>query len=375
MLVEKFIFLTENMFRLGLAVIGFSLIITVHEFGHFIFCKIFGVRTPSFSIGFGPKILEKKIGDTVFAISAIPAGGYVEVAGYGEIGQGEQSEAHRDDEKSFSKKPYWQKMVIIMGGIAFNLIFSFMLLSFLYYKGMPQSGLLQQLSDKILISEVTENSPAQKAGLQKGDLILQIDNKKVTGLEVLLQEISQKANQKAELTIQRDGNVQNIPVEFEAKKEDPKSGFLGVAFTSAAIPPHGFLESIKKGLSTTIFLSWSSLKSIIYIFKTKSFNKISGPIGILSMAAKSIQAGFLNLLILIAVLSIAIATLNVLPLPILDGGQALINTIEAIIGRPISENIKYAVQIVSVGLFLLLLLYASYNDILAIAKNFITKLR
>ena len=109
------------------AIIGFGLLITVHEFGHFFFCKLFGIYTPSFSIGMGPKILEKKIGTTNFKISALPIGGYVEIAGLAETGQGEQQHAQQEGENSFKNKPYWQKALVICGGVIFNLFLAYFL--------------------------------------------------------------------------------------------------------------------------------------------------------------------------------------------------------------------------------------------------------
>jgi len=96
-------------------ILGIGFLIGIHEFGHFLFCKLFKIRTPSFSIGFGPKIFEKQIGETLFKISAIPFGGYVEIAGSAEVGQGEQKEAYAKDEYSMAVKPYWQKMLVMAG--------------------------------------------------------------------------------------------------------------------------------------------------------------------------------------------------------------------------------------------------------------------
>ena len=121
--------------------LGFGFLVGFHELGHFLFCKLFGVKTPSFSIGFGPQLLKKKIGDTVFTLSAIPFGGYVEIAGSEEPGQGEQKESKSLAPDSFAVKPYYQKMLIIAGGILFNLIFAYAAVILVMAIGAPETPL------------------------------------------------------------------------------------------------------------------------------------------------------------------------------------------------------------------------------------------
>src|SRR5579871_1903884 len=154
----------------GLFGIGF--IIGFHEFGHFLFCKLFKVRTPSFSIGFGPRIISKKIGGTDFALSAIPLGGYVEIAGASEVGQGDQKEAHARDEHSFAAKPWYQKFIIMFGGILFNVMFAYFAFSLLFLMGMPKSMLLYPQNATPVLAVVAPNSPAEQAGLKVGDKLI-----------------------------------------------------------------------------------------------------------------------------------------------------------------------------------------------------------
>ena len=141
--IFRSLFASSHGLMLGITgIIGIAFLIFIHECGHFIMCKIFGVRTPSFSIGFGPKLLTKKIGDTEFSISAIPFGGYVEIAGNAEIGQGDQKEAFARDEGSFAVRPFYQKFCIMIGGILFNLLFAYLVLIFVFAAGLPKSEFL-----------------------------------------------------------------------------------------------------------------------------------------------------------------------------------------------------------------------------------------
>ena len=156
-----------------LAILGIGFLIVFHEFGHFLFAKLFNVLVPSFSIGFGPRIIEKKIGETTFAISAIPLGGYVEVAGNPEVGQGEQKEAHISGDRSFNSKPYWQKLLIMAAGILFNIFFAYAALTFLFTQGAPCIGSWCE-NKAALIGVVNPKSPAEKAGLPAGDKIVSV---------------------------------------------------------------------------------------------------------------------------------------------------------------------------------------------------------
>src|SRR3990170_5451868 len=152
-------------------IFGIGFLIGLHEFGHFLFCKIFYVKTPSFSIGLGPRLIEKKIGDTVFTLSAIPFGGYVEIAGTSEVGQGEQKEAKSRDQYSFAVKPYWQKMLILAGGIIFNTIFAYATFIILCSLGVPKTPLFYPLNAKEVIQQVIPGSPAASHDFQPGDKI------------------------------------------------------------------------------------------------------------------------------------------------------------------------------------------------------------
>ena len=161
--IFRSLFTSSQGLMLGITgILGIAFLIFIHECGHFIMCKVFGVRTPSFSIGFGPKLLTKKIGNTEFSISAIPFGGYVEIAGSAEVGQGDQKEAFARDEGSFAVRPFYQKFCIMIGGILFNLIFAYLVLIFVFAVGLPKSEFLYPLNAIPKIETVEEESPQQQ---------------------------------------------------------------------------------------------------------------------------------------------------------------------------------------------------------------------
>ena len=172
-------FLAQNSFLLLLGLIGINFLVGFHELGHFLFCKLFNIRTPTFSIGFGPIFASKKIGDTTFALSAIPLGGYVEIAGAAEVGQGEQKDAHARDKGSFAIKPYCQKLLVLFGGILFNFIFAYSALIFLFLVGLPKTEFLYPRNAKPIIHEIKEDSAAQRAGFAIGDRIISINGQNI----------------------------------------------------------------------------------------------------------------------------------------------------------------------------------------------------
>jgi regulator of sigma E protease len=359
-----------------LALIGFGVLITVHEFGHFFFSKLFGIHTPTFSIGFGPTIYKKKIGETTFRIAAIPLGGYTEIAGFSEAGQGEQKYARDTSQRSFSAKPYWQKFFVIMGGILFNILFAYFVLSGIYMIGMPQRNAA------ITIHSIVENSAAQAAGIQKGDTLLAVNNQPFSQeartvmnemQKTLLPQITQNPNKTITLRVSRNGQEQDIAVKLGSKILNGKiigelGAMFGVMFTMAqnSYKSFPFLQSIKNGIRDThsyIVQIFYGIKSMI---ARRSLKGAGGPIMILSMSFGMAQRGLRLLLLFLAIISINLAILNMLPLGILDGGRLLIITIEALIRHQIPDTIRLILDLGFWIFFMWLLLLLTYRDLVTI---------
>jgi len=203
-------------------------LIGFHELGHFLFAKFFNIRVPSFSLGFGPKLISKKIGDTEFSFSAIPFGGYVEIAGAAEVGQGDQKDAHAVDEGSFATKPYYQKLCVMIGGIFFNLAFAYFAMTLLFFTGIPKTPLIQ----KPIIAAIQKESPAEKYDFAIGDQIISIQNKPIENNVQQLQAILQPlALQEVNLTIERNGTIiEKTVIVGEKEINGTPIGILGVEF-------------------------------------------------------------------------------------------------------------------------------------------------
>ncbi|MFH0898234.1 MAG: site-2 protease family protein [bacterium] len=368
-------FITSKVLPLVLSIIGFGLLIIIHELGHFIFCKAFKIHTPTFSVGFGPKIIEKKIGSTNFRISKIPIGGYVEIAGLAEPGQGEQEHATLTGENSFDAKPFWQKFFVLFGGILFNLIFAYLAFCTIFIVG--DRGKKQIIT----ISHVAPNSPAQKAGMLENDQVLSIDNQSLLAqegktvkdsLETFLEIIRQNPEKSISITVLRSVTQdaikkdQELPLTIQPEKvieNNVAVGKIGI-YPSIPMPKLPFFQAIKTGFFYTNEWIINMAMSIKNLFTQKSLEGVGGPVMILAQGFKFAQGGLVSLLLFLAIISISLALINLLPLGVTDGGQLLLVSIESIIRRPIPDSVRIGINIVSIGLFAILFVYLTYRDIL-----------
>lgn len=346
-----------------LGIVGLGFIISFHELGHYLFCKLFKVHTPTFSVGFGPQLIAKKIGDTVFTLSAIPLGGYVEIAGAAEVGQGEQQDAHRTDEHSFKSKPYWQKLLILLGGIIFNVLFALIAFLYLAYTGVPKTQLLYPLNGTNQISIINENSPASQAGLVKGDYITSINGINTTNAPEIIKIIESIPDTESTITVLRNGQTVTLPVKTSAKMVNQKSvGMIGVGFETQEIKAASFQDGFNLAwqmLSHGASLVWSSL---VNIFKDGTFKRVGGPLMIISQTIQGAKQGIGFFILLLAFISINLAIFNLLPLPILDGGQIVTYTIEALIGRSLPENFRYVLHLGTWIMFMALFVVLTFKD-------------
>lgn len=371
-MVSLYPLFVEKIIPMALSVIGFGLLIVVHEFGHLLFCKIFNIYVPSFSIGFGPKIFEKKIGETTYRLAQIPFGGYVEIAGQEEIGQGDQLHAHDTSDRSYASKYYWQKVLVWLGGIIFNLLFAYVVFIGLFVFS-------SNTTNKISISNVGKDTPAAQAGLQRGDFILAIDNfsldnSKEDSQKNLLEIIQNNPEKEITFSIERAGEQKNLLVKLGSlKREDSTIGFLGASFPPAIIKLP-FPEAISAGIKTTnawIFLIAKGLKDF---FSKKSLAGAGGPVMIFAEGFKTAQHGLTALFIFLAIMSINLALFNLLPLGITDGGQLLFATLEFIIRRPLPTIVRTIINVISLVSLVALAAYLTYQDVTTIFGSFFKKL-
>ena len=346
------------LYSIGSAVIGLGLLIVFHEFGHFIIAKLCGVGVLTFSVGFGPKLFVHKKGETEYALSAFPLGGYVKMIG--EDPDEEVSQADR--ERSFAHKSLFKRCAIVFAGPGFNLMLAVLLLMLVFvFYGVPVMS--------TLVSGVEKGSPAEQAGIAKGDRIVAIDGKPVAEWEELSQTIKGSQGKPINLEIRRGSETIKLAVQptkkegkniFGERKDDWMIG----------IGSQGTIEKGKPGLAVgkAFTQTWDYIKITLLAFYKMitgdvSPKNIGGPILIAQMAGQQAQEGVGNFLHFLAVLSINLGVLNLLPVPVLDGGHLLFFLVEAVIRKPVSVRVREMAQQVGICLLALLMVYAFYNDI------------
>ncbi len=355
------------------AVISFVIVlgalIFVHEFGHFIFAKLFGVRVLKFSLGFGNKLVGRQWGETEYLISAFPLGGYVKM--YGE--QPGEVISTQEADRSFVHKPVWQRFCIVFAGPLFNLLFAVALFHGIYaLHGLPEPV------DTTRIGQVTPGSAAAKAGLKKGDILLAIDGHPVTTWEQVSELIRTSGGRRLRLRISRDGREQTViakPVMEKVKnlfgEEEGQRYMLGIVRApEVRFNKVSFIEAGKAALEETWSLITLTIMGIVKILQhVVPASELGGPIRIAQIAGQQLEAGWMNLVYFMGLLSINLGILNLLPVPVLDGGHLVFLTVEAIRRRPLSPQVMEVSQRIGMALLGTLMLFVFYNDIFRIVQR------
>ncbi len=332
-------------------IILLGILIFAHEFGHFLVAKYSGVGVLKFSLGFGPKLVGKKIGETEYRISWVPLGGYVKL-----LGETENEElAEEDKNRSFFKQPVWKRASIVAAGPIFNFLLAIVIFTIVYMVGVPTLT--------TYISGVAEGSPAFEAGIREGDVIAAIDGKEITRWEEIKESISKSDGSELRITITRGGQSINVPLKPRLYKEKNIFGEEIDSYKMGVSPSleHTVVERMNPfsafwtSLKQTWFISKLTVLSIVKIFEgVVSPKTLGGPIMIAQIAGAQVKEGIVPFVLFMALLSINLAILNLLPIPILDGGHLLFFLAEAVTGREI--NIKWREMGQQVGLVILIAL-------------------
>ena len=351
-------------------IIVLGLLIFVHEFGHFIWAKLFGVKVLKFSLGFGPKLVSKQLGETEYLISAFPLGGYVKMFGENVAEAADENISAADMHRSFSMRPVWQRFIIVAGGPIFNLIFALLLFFFI----VLAAGLPQQV-ESTTISEVNPDSPAAVAGLQPNDTIIAIDGQETKRWEDVSRVIKNSGGRQVLLTVRRNDGSLEIPVQPRMEKtrnifgEEVGERFMvGIARSDeVTYEKVGFIEALKASISQTWTWMYLTVMGLVKIIqKVVPASELGGPILIAKIAGERMAAGWINYLYFMAVLSVNLGILNLLPIPILDGGHLVYFTVEAIWRKPLNPKIIEILQHAGLVLLVTLMIFVFYNDLVRV---------
>lgn len=339
-----------------------GILVFIHELGHFILSKKLGVGVITFSLGFGPKIIGKKIGETQYQIAAIPLGGFVKL-----VGENPEEEIKEEDkERAFSTQPIWKRFLIVAAGPFFNFILAMVLFSVINLFGIP--SLLPK------VGEVSPGLPAEKAGLRKGDLIVSVNKEKVSKWDELSKIIRSSEGKELTLEVKRDEKIFEIKVTPQASTqknifgEEVKIFLIGITPSGdTVVEKVGSLKAIGMGISQTWFgIKLTVLTIVKLIERVVPAKTIGGPILIAQLAGEQAKKGIISLALFMAILSINLGIINLIPIPILDGGHFLFLALEAILRRPISVKKMEIAQQVGLAIVIILMIFAFYNDLVRI---------
>ena len=334
------------------AIFVFGLLVLVHELGHFITAKLTGMRVDEFAIGFGPKLVSFKHGETAYSIRAVPLGGFNDIAGM-------DPEDKDAGDRGYSAKPVLSRMIVIIAGSAMNLILPIFLFFGIYFF----SGVATPSTEPVL-GRVIEGEAADKAGLQDGDRILAIDGKPVETWTDLLAAIRNKGGETLSFRVARGGEeveAQVTPV-YDAQQKRAMVGVMGATETRHP----GFAESVQLAVTRTAAILYAMAEALYKILLELSGAELAGPLGVAQMAGEVAQMGFVPLLNFAAFLSLNLGLVNLFPIPALDGGHFLLLCVEAVRGKPLGPKAFGYVQRVGIALLLLLMLFATKNDIMRV---------
>ncbi len=360
------------------AVVLFGLLIFFHELGHFLVAKLVGVRVLKFSLGFGPKLISRKIGDTEYVLSALPLGGYVKPLGE------EPGEELSEEEKpfAFNTQPVFKRAAIILAGPVFNLVLAYIIfVSFLSVSIPVMVPDLDSISSTI--ESVIEESPAMKAGLRAADTIIAISGESVSDWTEMAEIISKNPGRELDLRVRRDDEIMELkvtPASESIKDEEGSEVVVGRIGITKKMNVHlvestGFLQAPLKGAEALYRWCVLTVEVVIKLFSgSLSAKQIGGPILIVDAAAKAASVGLLAYFNLIAIISINLAILNLLPVPVLDGGHLLFLSIEAIRRRPLSDKVLGVANRIGLTLLLMLIAFVFYNDIIRFVVPWIQRI-
>jgi len=380
-------------------IIFLSILVLVHELGHFLTAKKFGLLVEEFGFGLPPRIWGKKIGETLYSINALPFGGFVKI--FGENGENNMAEKpfsktavvspqrgetpldsqprsspkfcfaklRRDHARSasetFSQKVFppfprsfsslkiWRRMVIIGAGVLMNFLLGWLVISIVFAVGAPQA---------ILITQIFPMSPAEKIGLQVGDRILN------TSADNFIKFTNENRGKEITVKIERNGEIKEF---FITPRINPPvgEGALGIGLLETGAPKQNIFSSIWEGLKTSIqiiglvFSTIFNLISQLLTFRGVSLEQVAGPVGIVKATAQAQSLGFSYLFQLLALISLNLVVINIMPFPALDGGRLLFLLIEKIKGSPLPLKFERYANTAGMAILIILMISITIRDI------------
>ncbi len=345
-------------------------LVLIHEFGHFIAAKKNGVRVEEFGFGFPPRLIGKKIGETIYSFNLLPIGGFVKLYGEEYVEVKKEKQALKDKDKTFVYKKPGQKAIIIVAGVVMNFLLGWVLISYLFTQGVPTP------TNKVIIEHVVTGSPAAESGLKTRDVVTKLIYKdkeyNITSSSELISLTKKFAGEEMILVLERDSST--VEVRLTPRKNPPVGqGPLGVAVTSFVekkypwyqAPFFGLVEAFNITKHIVVELSKTFIQLITF---QKPQVDVAGPIGIARFTGEAMKFGQNAVLQLVALLSLNLAVVNILPFPALDGGRLVFVIYEWITRKRVNHIIERNLNLIGIILLLTLALAITINDIMKIYR-------
>lgn len=354
---------------LTIIIVFISLIglLIIHELGHFITAKKFGIKVEEFGIGYPPRIFGKKFGETIYSLNLLPFGAFVKI--YGE-------EGGIENPRSFSEKPAWQRALIILGGVVSFWIISAILLSIVFGIGTPQAISDEEngslINPAVRIVAVAPNSPAEEAGIKAGDVIKRLGINEIDKVKEIQEFTKTYLGEKITLTVERGKEIFEASLTPRASPPEGE-GAMGVALIRTADKSYPWHQAPVKG----IVASWNLTSAIVVGLAQTVGNLVQGnglppgsqlvgPVGIVSLMGQATKLGISYYLQFIAIISIYLAIFNILPIPALDGGKLLFLGIEKIRRKPVPIKIEQNITAIFFVLLIALMIFVTIKDVIRI---------
>lgn len=332
-------------------VFGLSILVVIHEFGHFLAAKKFGLLVEEFGFGLPPRFWGKKIGETFYSFNWLPFGGFVKI-----FGERHGEEVVGDIRRSFSRQKIWKRASVISAGVLMNFLLGWILLSAVFMVGLPEA---------LLVADIKIGGLADLAGIKKGDQLT--DFKLVPDLVKFLDE-----NKGREVSLNAKRGKEQIVIKVVPRLIVPEGeGNLGIYLVESGLPKSGILESFWKGLanaaSMTAMIFFGILDLIVGVFTDISvLERFIGPVGIVNVAIETTKLGLVPFLQLLSMISLNLAVFNIFPIPALDGGRLLFLVIEKLKGSPLNPKTEMAVNGFGFAFLLFLILAITVKDVLTL---------
>jgi regulator of sigma E protease len=328
------------------SIVIFGLLIFAHELGHFLVAKRVGIGVYEFAIGFGPRLVSHRVGETTYSLRIFPLGGFVRLVG--------EDPEEADEQESFQKQPVWRRFAVIASGPLMNFILAILLFALIYfaYLGVPQYR-------STAIGELLPDGRAEAVGLLAGDRIVTIAGTEVRDWNELVALINAHPEKEITIEYERNGRLQEIDI-IPRRDAQTGVGLIGIAPETRRF---ALLASLQMGVVHTAWFIRFIGASIVQMFTGRVAPDVVGPVGIIQIVGEVARTGVVNLLSLAAIISVNLGLLNLLPIPALDGSRLMFLGIEAVRGRPVDPHKESFIHFIGFTVLILLMILIAYRDL------------